>query len=229
MQRLLIFIVTNALILGVVFGDEYCDSASGKPEPQCEGELSCYGCTVPVSNLDQESRNAYGQCIYSPTNGGILQKCYKSDSKACAIVKIYNKDTAIKPFYFRGCVGTEDDHYNQICEASNTVLLKRFCYNTIRNVFAVNLPVGIEDEDMADWSCSSHCCSCDGCNKQFEVSLEGQCKATFRNNTVTNVREWARSSMDRDSQKPNSAHIMKTHLICVLLPVITAMIGLKTY
>ena len=68
-------------------------------------------------------------------------------------------------YYFRGCVGDEDDHFKQLCVDSNKVLLKRFCYNTLRNVYAVNKPVGTDDDDMIQWACSSLCCSCNGCNK----------------------------------------------------------------
>ena len=71
----------------------------------------------------------------------------------------------MKPYYFRGCVGDEDDHYKQVCVTTNTVLLRRFCYNTIRAVFGTNLPVGKNDEDMANWNCVSICCGCNGCNK----------------------------------------------------------------
>ncbi len=71
----------------------------------------------------------------------------------------------MKPYFLRGCVGDEDEHYQQICVESNLVLLRRFCYSTLRNIFAVNLPIGRDDDDMKDWNCVSSCCTCDGCNK----------------------------------------------------------------
>ncbi len=89
-------VVAVASVARVLFCEDFCVSQSGDPAEECAGELSCYGCTVPVLNLEQSLREKFSGCIHSETDGGHLAKCYKSDSRACAIVKIYNNDP-VKP------------------------------------------------------------------------------------------------------------------------------------
>jgi len=73
-------------------------------------------------------------------------------------------------------------------------------------MFGVNLPVGKNDDNMADWSCVSTCCSCNGCNKNFANlgDLSDECKATVQNITADNVQVWYRSSMDQSIEPPSS-------------------------
>ena len=49
----------------------------------------------------QELQTTFEQCVHSESNGGKLAKCYKSDSKACAVVKMYNKDPVGDTFFLK--------------------------------------------------------------------------------------------------------------------------------
>ena len=51
--QLLLAPVLLFLLVSVGWCDDYCDSMSGEPTEECAAELSCYGCTVPVLNLDK--------------------------------------------------------------------------------------------------------------------------------------------------------------------------------
>ena len=95
-------VLTWTILIGqFASGDDFCDSMSGDPTDECASELSCYGCTVPITNLNETLQETFSECIHSDSVGGHLAKCYKTDAKACAVVKIYNvKDqvyTKVRP------------------------------------------------------------------------------------------------------------------------------------